>query len=110
MSCSLGGVQYEADAKASDGHSLPLGSVVRDRASATWLNSEGRWPTTKHQRRRACLHESSRATAAMAPFPSSFKAHDKAAVLSPRTATEFSTNLSPQVHKESSNVANSQKL
>merc|ERR1712194_331845 len=86
-SLSLGGFAATAEARARAGHAHPLGSVVLDNASATTLCSAGKWPTSKDHLRRDCLQESSRDTASMTPLPFSAKASERAAVLSPRTAT-----------------------
>merc|ERR1712194_635491 len=107
-SFSFGGVTYVAADKAAEGQAQPFGSATRDNASETTLNSEGRWPTSKAQRRRDCLQEISRATAFIMPLPDSARASERAAVLSPRTATLSCTKRSPQVHNAKRSVDNSQ--
>merc|ERR1712194_432703 len=109
-SWSLGGFLKTAEASAAEGLAQPLGSVVRESASATSLCSDGRWPTSKAQRRRDCLQDTSRATASNTPLPLSASELERAAVLSPRTATRSCTKWSPQVHSARRSVANSQNV
>ena len=110
MSLSLGGGVNTAEARASEGQAQTLGSAALESASATWLCSDGRWPTTNRHRRRACLHDNSRATANIEPRPFSERALSRAPVLSPRTATGVSVNRSPHTHRARSRVANSQNV
>jgi hypothetical protein len=105
-----GAARLTAPRRASWGRITCSGAARRDRASASRLCSDGRWPTLKSHPALLCLQEIYFATANMSPEPVRASASCNAAVLSPRTATDFPPNRPHQRIRQIINARNSQKL